>query len=96
VIRLLKTMMPIERAKMRLRVVVGNKEGKKMKERLNEAHLVSEFQYEDWGTIYSFECEVDPGHFRPIESIVSEVGRGTGSVQVLDLSVQQDVDVAWE
>eukprot|EP00299_Pterocystis_sp_00344_P005727 c17467_g1_i1.p1 GENE.c17467_g1_i1~~c17467_g1_i1.p1 ORF type:complete len:266 (-),score=59.28 c17467_g1_i1:26-823(-) len=86
--------MQIERAKMRLNIQCPTSDGKRLKEKLSTQ--ITSFENEDWSPpTYNFECEIDPGQFRQIESLVSENTRGTGRVAVLELQVQNDADTTW-
>jgi len=76
---------PIQRARMRLRVTATGKEGKKVREKLAEEGLLGEVQEEDFGEEYELILLVDPGKYRGIQDVVGAETRGRGTVEVLDL-----------
>ena len=79
---------PIERASMLLLITAPSKEGKRVKSLI--VPNVLEVVEEDWGSEMTMECLVQPGAFRVIDDIVQKETRGQGSVEVLNLNVQQD------
>lgn len=56
---------PIQRARMRLRVVSagGGKVGKKLKEKLSEAGVLGDVQEEEFGEEYELVCTLHPAQF---------------------------------
>jgi len=84
VIRLLKDKIPIERAEMRLKLSMPAKEGKKLKEQLQQ--LVSKIESEESDEQgYKAVCLIDPGKFRSVDELLKNIG----TVEVLSLSVQE-------
>jgi ribosome maturation protein SDO1 len=88
--------LPIQRARMRLRVSTGGKEGKKVREKLAEGGVLGDVQEENFGEEYELVLLVlrwanlqitlvDPGKYRGIQDIVSAETKGRGTVEVLDL-----------
>jgi ribosome maturation protein SDO1 len=49
---------PIQRARMRLRISTVGKEGKKVREKLQEAKVLKEVLEEDFGEEYELVCSV--------------------------------------
>eukprot|EP00300_Choanocystis_sp_HF-7_P007282 c15198_g1_i2.p1 GENE.c15198_g1_i2~~c15198_g1_i2.p1 ORF type:complete len:186 (+),score=46.46 c15198_g1_i2:45-560(+) len=94
VIRLLQQSIPIERAKMRLFVQVGVSLAQAIKDKL--ARPADSFENEDYGIMYSFEINIDPGEYRFVEDAVREVSKGQGVVDVLELAVHEEGDAALE
>eukprot|EP00298_Acanthocystis_sp_HF-20_P030185 c9271_g1_i2.p1 GENE.c9271_g1_i2~~c9271_g1_i2.p1 ORF type:complete len:253 (+),score=106.01 c9271_g1_i2:48-806(+) len=92
VIKQLKNVLPIERVKMRLKIEVSSKEGKQVQEKLKSDGIVESFEDEEKGATWKFELNIDPGHFRVVESTVSEMTKGKGKVELLELSVRQNED----
>lgn len=84
VIPQLKLVMPIERAQMRLRIVLSDKEAKKLKEKIEK--LSSKIESENWnsGTL-NFVCLIDPGHYREIDEMVRTETKGSGSLELMNL-----------
>ena len=84
VIPQLKAVMPLERAQMRLRVVVSDKEAKKLRDKIIK--LVTKLETEEWdnGTL-NLVCLIDPGHYREINELVRSDTKGSGLVELLNL-----------
>lgn len=69
VIPLIREQMPIERAKMRIRVALPAKEAKQIKEKL--VPLMSEIEVEDWqGGDLELIGLIEPGVFRQVEELI--------------------------
>uniref|UniRef100_A0A182Q2Y2 Ribosome maturation protein SBDS n=1 Tax=Anopheles farauti TaxID=69004 RepID=A0A182Q2Y2_9DIPT len=85
VIRLLRETIPLERAKMRLKVALPAKEAKRLKERI--AKLSSTVtEAEEWeGERLMLTCLIDPGHFREMDEIIRSETKGSGALEVLNL-----------
>jgi ribosome maturation protein SDO1 len=75
--------LPIQRSEMRLRIIVPNKIGKKLKESLD--NLVTAYEEEDWSGEYECIVRIDPGVFRDIDDLVKQNSKGEASVDILDL-----------
>ncbi|KAG8036118.1 hypothetical protein G9C98_004698 [Cotesia typhae] len=84
VIPKLKIVLPLERARMRVRIVVTNKNAKKLREKMET--LISEVENETWedGAL-NLICLIDPGQYREIEKMVKSEAKGAGTVDLLDL-----------
>ncbi|XP_014601000.1 PREDICTED: ribosome maturation protein SBDS [Polistes canadensis] len=80
----LKSVMPLERAQMRLRIIIPGKEAKKLKEKLTK--LVKKIESENWdiGTLY-FICLIDPGQFKEINELINSETKRTGFLELLNL-----------
>ncbi|KAI8817844.1 ribosome maturation protein SBDS-like protein [Fimicolochytrium jonesii] len=87
-----KKVIPIARAQMRVRVVVGGKEGKRVREKVVGFVKVED---EDWGEDYEMVCLIDPGHFRTITDAVAGETKGRGQVEVLNIKDTEDRDEAF-
>ncbi|XP_056467165.1 ribosome maturation protein SBDS [Gadus chalcogrammus] len=94
VIKLLKKSMEIQRAYMRLRLVLPAKEGKKLKERLMPFMKVVES--EDFDEQLEMVCLVDPGCFREIDELIRCETKGRGSLEVLNLKDVEEGDEKLE
>ncbi|RKP02645.1 hypothetical protein CXG81DRAFT_29460 [Caulochytrium protostelioides] len=79
-----KNILPIERAQMRIRVVVEGKHSKKIKEKL--ATMVCQIEEEDFGTTAEWVLVADPGLFRVLADFVGAETRGRGQVEVMAVS----------
>jgi len=83
VIGLLKTVMPIERAQMRLKIT-SSRDGKKLKEKL--AKICSNIETEEWdGSTIILVCLVDPGLYREVDDLVKSETKGQGNMELLNL-----------
>ncbi|KAJ3119512.1 hypothetical protein HK098_005391 [Nowakowskiella sp. JEL0407] len=90
VIRVLKEkgVLRIERAQMRVRVVVAGKDGKRVREEGKELFVTVEG--EEWGDDYEVVALIDPGKFRVLTEFVQNETKGKGTVEVL--SVKETVE----
>ena len=82
VIRLLKPTMQIERAKMRLKLVLPTKEARRIRERVLPLITVEQ---EEWSVDLEIVCLIDPGHFREIDESVRAETKGRGTVEIISL-----------
>jgi ribosome maturation protein SDO1 len=85
VIPLLKQHIPIERAQMRLHIVVPENLAAKLKDKLKD--LFSAVEAEEWSGDYEITGLLDPGRFRHVEELVAADTRGKGRVEVVDFNV---------
>ncbi|XP_058817966.1 ribosome maturation protein SBDS [Topomyia yanbarensis] len=84
VIKLLQATIPLERAKMRLKVALPRKEAKRLKEKI--AKLCSPVESEQWeGDQLVMTCLIDPGHYREMDEIIQTETKGHGVLEVLNL-----------
>uniref|UniRef100_A0AAZ1X9X1 Ribosome maturation protein SBDS n=1 Tax=Oreochromis aureus TaxID=47969 RepID=A0AAZ1X9X1_OREAU len=90
VIRQLKESMEIQRAHMRLRLVLPAKEAKRLKEKLKP--LLQVVESEDFDEELEMVCLVDPGCFREIDELIRCETRGRGSLEVLSLKDVEEGD----
>ena len=89
VIKLLKETIPLERANMRIKVVLHGKEAKKLKDKI--AKISSHVENEEWdGDKVTLTSLIDPGHYREVDEIVRTETKGHGSLEVLDLKEIKD------
>ncbi|XP_058796869.1 ribosome maturation protein SBDS [Phymastichus coffea] len=84
VIPQLKTVIPLERAQMRLKITISGKEVRKIREKL--VKLLSKIESEDWdsGTL-NLVCLIDPGHYREIDELIRSETKGSGILELLNL-----------
>jgi len=80
-------LLPIQRAQMRLRIDIPNNIGKKIKSLL-EPHVIS-FDKELFGLRYQLVTLIDPGQYRNVDGIVQANTKGQGTVEVLEMAVQE-------
>jgi ribosome maturation protein SDO1 len=91
----LKTVIPLERAQMRVKVTISGKEVNKLKDKLIK--LASKVESEDWssGTL-DLICLIDPGHYREIDELVRAETKGSGILELLNLKEITEGDEVLE
>ncbi|XP_077398176.1 ribosome maturation protein SBDS isoform X2 [Festucalex cinctus] len=90
VIRQLKETMQIQRAHMRLRLVLPAKEAKRLKEKLKPfLQLVESEHFDDDLEII---CLVDPGCYRELGELIRCETKGRGAVEVISLKDMEEGD----
>ncbi|XP_078039678.1 SBDS ribosome maturation factor [Augochlora pura] len=84
VIPQLKLIMPLERAQMRLRIQISNKEARKTRDKI--AKLATKLENENWdsGTL-NLICLIDPGQYREIDELVRSETKGSGFLELQNL-----------
>lgn len=84
VIKILQESIPLERAKMRLKVTLAGKEAKRLKDKI--AKLCSPVEAEEWdGDKLVLTGLINPGHYREMDEIVRTETKGHGVLEVLNL-----------
>jgi len=86
-IRLLQTnsSLPIQRARMRIRVTMPVKDGKRLKEKLVEG--AESLEEEEWGTEqWEAILLIDPGQFKIITELLQSEIKGRGHVETLSFA----------
>ncbi|KAL7752013.1 hypothetical protein RI367_002541 [Sorochytrium milnesiophthora] len=76
--------MPIERAKMSVKITMPAKDGKRLKDKLMPC--VGTIEDEDWGDEYELTCLIDPGYYRVISELLQSETKGKGRMDLLRLS----------
>lgn len=94
-IQQLKESLPLERARMRLRIMIPGKDPRRLKEKI--VQLTASTENEEWenGEVTIF-CLIDPGKFREIEEMLKNESRGKGVLEVLNLKEVVDGDEVLE
>lgn len=78
----------LQRAQMRLRIILPIAVGKSIKSKLHQLFVLCEnetFEYE-----YDSTVIIDPGQFRSIEELVAKEGKGRGRIDILDHKILND------
>ncbi|XP_046840224.1 ribosome maturation protein SBDS-like [Xenia sp. Carnegie-2017] len=85
VIRLIKDagVMPIDRAQMRIRLVLPQREAKQVLEKLRSSF--TSIESEEWEGNLEVVCLIDPGFYRTINESLAAQTRGRGTLEVLNL-----------
>ncbi|MEE6469785.1 hypothetical protein FKM82_008766 [Ascaphus truei] len=94
VIKQLKESMQIERAQMRLRLILPAKDGKRLKEKLKP--LIKHIENEDFDQELEIVCLIDPGCFREIDELIRCETKGKGTLEVLSLKDVEEGDEKFE
>lgn len=95
VIKQLAAVMPIERAQMRLRVVLPAKEGKHVRKRIRE--ISSKVEEDDCADgQFSLVCLLDPGHYREVDELIRAETKGRGQMELLSLKEMTEGDAALQ
>lgn len=95
VIKLLKENMPLERARMKLKIVFSGKEARKLKEKV--VKLAGSVEQEDWeGANVTLICVIDPGLYRQMDEIVRSETKGQGILELLNLKEVVEGDEVLE
>ncbi|KAI5480895.1 hypothetical protein MNV49_006704 [Pseudohyphozyma bogoriensis] len=78
--------LPIARARMRVRVTLPSKDGKRIKDKV--LALVSKVEEDDWSDEWELVALIDPGSFRLLDELIQAElkGKGSGKIQTLAFS----------
>lgn len=87
VIRILKEVIPIQRAQMRLKITYAVSDSKKLKEVLKSSIAVNEGEEQEEEEKVSLTCLIDPGAYRKVDEDVRAATKGKGTIEVLSLAV---------
>ncbi|KYQ89716.1 Shwachman-Bodian-Diamond syndrome protein [Tieghemostelium lacteum] len=91
VIRQISSIIPIQRAQMRLNITIPAKEAKSFnKDKLKP--YIAQIEDEDNENGISILCLVDPGSFRKIDELVKNETKGKGYLEIMNLAVAKDGD----
>lgn len=83
-----KQLIPIARARMKIRVTGPSKEAKKFADKVKElAELVED---EDWDQEWELIMFIEPGKYRELDQLVQTEGKGKASVELLETAVVQE------
>lgn len=84
VISQLKEVMPLERAQMRLRIVIPEKEARKLKDKIIK--FITKMETEKWENGLTIICLIDPGQYRGIDELVRSETKGTALLELVNLN----------
>jgi len=96
VIRLLKTVIPIERAQMRIQISVPGKDGKRVREKMSKITNSIENLPSDGSDFLIMTCLIDPGFFCETDEMVRAETKGRGTLEVTNLKEVKDGDETLE
>uniref|UniRef100_A0A1B6II35 Ribosome maturation protein SBDS n=1 Tax=Homalodisca liturata TaxID=320908 RepID=A0A1B6II35_9HEMI len=95
VIPQLKATMPLERAQMRLKIVISGKEARKLREKV--VKLATKVETEEWNSgELNMVCLADPGNFRELDETVRSETKGHGLLELLNLKEVTEGDELLE
>ncbi|XP_063620497.1 ribosome maturation protein SBDS [Cydia splendana] len=84
VIQLLKKEIPLERAQMRVRILLTGKDARKTKEKV--VKLTTSVEEESWDSgNANIICLIDPGNFRNLDELIRTETKGSGQFELLNL-----------
>ncbi|KAJ1729237.1 hypothetical protein LPJ61_003621, partial [Coemansia biformis] len=83
---------PIARARMRIRIVLPAKDGKRLRPAILE--IVASVEDEERGEEHEYICLVEPGKYRAITELVGSETRGAGEVVIINFMDTRDEDDA--
>ncbi|KAK9462095.1 SBDS protein C-terminal domain-containing protein [Lipomyces oligophaga] len=83
-----KQIIPIARARMRVRITADKKEGKKYKESILE--LLDLIEDESWSPEWDCVAFIEPGKYRELGDLLRNESKGRANVEVLDMAVIQE------
>lgn len=83
---------PIARARMKIRVVAPSKDAKKYADKVKQ--IGQEVEDEDWDSEWELIMFIEPGSYRQLEELVRTEGKGKASVELLETAVVQEGDAA--
>ncbi|CAL1684452.1 unnamed protein product [Lasius platythorax] len=84
VISQLKEVMPLERAQMRLRIVIPEKEARKLKDKI--VKFITKMEKEEWDRSLTMICLIDPGQYRGIDELLRSETKGTALLELINLN----------
>jgi len=91
VIRVLKEIIPIQRAQMRVRIRTPASDEKKVRDKIKPLISGDEGDTHE-GEEYVLMCLIDPGQFRKVDEEVRQLSKGKGTIEVMALSVVEGDD----
>lgn len=80
--------LPLERARMRVRVTMPAKEGKKVKEKVMPH--VEKVEDEDWDDDWELIATIDPGALKVLNELLETETKGRGKVETLSFATVGD------
>ncbi|KAI9034344.1 ribosome maturation protein SBDS-like protein [Hyaloraphidium curvatum] len=82
--------LPIERAQMKVKVVMPPKDAKRIKEKLHAA--TAEIEDEEMGDDYEMIALIDPGSFKILHELIQAETKGKGMLEVLSVKETNTTD----
>ncbi|KAK9480118.1 SBDS protein C-terminal domain-containing protein [Lipomyces japonicus] len=83
-----KQIIPIARAKMRVRLTADAKEAKRYRPAV--VALIDQIEDEDWGAEWECVGFIDPGSYKELGELLRAESKGKASIDVLDTAVIQE------
>ncbi|EPZ34939.1 Ribosome maturation protein SBDS domain-containing protein [Rozella allomycis CSF55] len=82
-----KNIIPIIRARMRVRIQMPSKDAKRVKDRILQCLI--KIEEEDWSDTFDATCLIDPGQYRLLYELIQQESKGKCILEMLNL---KDVD----
>lgn len=82
--------LPIERARMRIRITMAAKEGKKLKEKI--VPHVEKVEEEDWDEDWELIATIDPGALKILNELLEQETKGRGKLETMSFATVADGD----
>uniref|UniRef100_A0A060T3C1 Ribosome maturation protein SDO1 n=1 Tax=Blastobotrys adeninivorans TaxID=409370 RepID=A0A060T3C1_BLAAD len=79
-----KQVIPIARARMKVRITAPSKEAKKYSDKIK---ALTEVEDEDWDAEWELVAYIDPGQFRSLDELVTSEGKGKAHLDLLETAV---------
>lgn len=97
VIKLLQSSgtLPIERAQMKVRLDIPQKDAKRLKEKLHK--LINKIEGEEFNaTSLEIMCVIDPGRFRDIDELLQSETKGRSVIEVVSFKEIAEGEEKWD
>jgi len=86
-----KNVIPIQRAQMRIRIVMANnKDTKKLREKMMP--MIANVEDEGFGDEYELICTIDPGQYRVITEFLQTETKGRAQIEITSLRDKEEGD----
>lgn len=79
---------PIQRARMRVRLTMPSKDGKRLKDKILEK--TESVEEDEWGDEWELVALIDPGQFRVINELIQSELKGKGRLETLSFAAVKD------
>ena len=86
--------LPLERARMRIRLTLPAKEGKRLKDKILEE--IENVEEEDWDEEWELIGTIDPGSLRILNELLEVETKGKGKLETLSTFVATEGDAGAE
>lgn len=88
-----KNIMPIERAKMKLKVNFSGSSAKSMREKLLQVESIEIEKEESSDNEITLVFNIDPGSYKGVDSLVKSEGKGSGLIEILWIKLLLEMNI---